>query len=60
EFAVRDPDEYLVIFTEPTSDPPSTTEPSCYSRLDHVPRHRLGAQAPRRAWNHLADVALYI
>lgn len=28
EFAVRDPDGYLVIFTEPTDDPPTTAEPS--------------------------------
>lgn len=27
EFALRDPDEYLLIFTEPTDEPPSTTEP---------------------------------
>ena len=27
EFAVRDPDGYLVIFTEPTTDPPTTAEP---------------------------------
>jgi catechol 2,3-dioxygenase-like lactoylglutathione lyase family enzyme len=27
EFAVRDPDGYLVIFTEPTDDPPTTEEP---------------------------------
>ena len=27
EFAVRDPDGYLVIFTEPTDDPPTTAEP---------------------------------
>jgi catechol 2,3-dioxygenase-like lactoylglutathione lyase family enzyme len=28
EFAVRDPDGYLVIFTEPTDDAPTTAEPS--------------------------------
>lgn len=28
EFAVRDPDGYLVIFTEPTDDPPTTEEPA--------------------------------
>lgn len=28
EFAVRDPDGYLVIFTEPTSEPPTTSEPA--------------------------------
>ncbi|MFI5174256.1 MAG: VOC family protein [Terriglobia bacterium] len=27
EFAVRDPDGYLIIFTEETSDPPTTSEP---------------------------------
>lgn len=27
EFALRDPDGYLVIFTEPTSEPPTTNEP---------------------------------
>jgi catechol 2,3-dioxygenase-like lactoylglutathione lyase family enzyme len=27
EFAVRDPDGYLVIFTEPTDEPPTTPEP---------------------------------
>lgn len=27
EFAIRDPDGYLVIFTEPTDDPPTTSEP---------------------------------
>jgi catechol 2,3-dioxygenase-like lactoylglutathione lyase family enzyme len=27
EFAIRDPDQYLVIFTEPTDDKPSTAEP---------------------------------
>jgi hypothetical protein len=27
EFAVRDPDGYLVIFTEPTDEAPTTTEP---------------------------------
>lgn len=27
EFAVRDPDGYLVIFTEPTNEPPTTSEP---------------------------------
>ena len=27
EFAVRDPHGYLVIFTEPTDDPPTTEEP---------------------------------
>ncbi len=27
EFAVRDPDRYLLIFTEETSDPPTTSEP---------------------------------
>lgn len=27
EFAVRDPDGYLVIFTEPTDEPPTTAEP---------------------------------
>lgn len=27
EFALRDPDGYLVIFTEPTDDPPTTNEP---------------------------------
>jgi catechol 2,3-dioxygenase-like lactoylglutathione lyase family enzyme len=27
EFAVRDPDGYLVIFSEETTDPPTTTEP---------------------------------
>ena len=28
EFAVRDPDDYLLIFSEPTDDPPTTGEPS--------------------------------
>lgn len=28
EFAVRDPDGYLVIFTEPTDDSPTTEEPA--------------------------------
>jgi catechol 2,3-dioxygenase-like lactoylglutathione lyase family enzyme len=27
EFAMRDPDGYLIIFTEPTNDPPTTSEP---------------------------------
>jgi catechol 2,3-dioxygenase-like lactoylglutathione lyase family enzyme len=27
EFALRDPDAYLVIFTEQTDDPPTTAEP---------------------------------
>jgi catechol 2,3-dioxygenase-like lactoylglutathione lyase family enzyme len=27
EFAIRDPDRYLVVFTEPTDDPPTTDEP---------------------------------
>jgi catechol 2,3-dioxygenase-like lactoylglutathione lyase family enzyme len=27
EFAIRDPDGYLVIFTEPTEEPPTTPEP---------------------------------
>ena len=27
EFAVRDPNGYLIIFTEPTNDPPTTNEP---------------------------------
>lgn len=27
EFAIRDPDSYLVVFTEPTEDPPTTDEP---------------------------------
>ena len=27
EFALRDPDGYLVIFSEETTDPPTTTEP---------------------------------
>lgn len=27
EFALRDPDGYLIIFTEPTDDPPTTSEP---------------------------------
>lgn len=27
EFAIRDPDARLVIFTEPTDDPPTTSEP---------------------------------
>lgn len=27
EFAVRDPDGYLLIFTETTNDPPTTDEP---------------------------------
>jgi catechol 2,3-dioxygenase-like lactoylglutathione lyase family enzyme len=27
EFALRDPDGYLIIFTEPTNEPPSTSEP---------------------------------
>lgn len=27
EFGLRDPDGYLVIFTEPTDDPPTTHEP---------------------------------
>jgi len=27
EFAVRDPNRYLLIFTEVTTDPPSTSEP---------------------------------
>ena len=28
EFAVRDPDGYLIIFTEPTNEPPTTSEPA--------------------------------
>lgn len=28
EFALRDPDAYLVIFTEPTEEQPTTSEPS--------------------------------
>ncbi len=28
EFAVRDPDDYLVIFTEPTEEAPTTGEPA--------------------------------
>lgn len=27
EFALRDPDGYLIIFSEPTDDPPTTIEP---------------------------------
>jgi hypothetical protein len=27
EFAIRDPDRYVIIFTEPTDDPPTTSEP---------------------------------
>jgi hypothetical protein len=27
EFALRDPNGYLVIFTEPTEEPPTTSEP---------------------------------
>ncbi len=27
EFAIRDPDSYLIVFTEPTDDPPTTAEP---------------------------------
>jgi catechol 2,3-dioxygenase-like lactoylglutathione lyase family enzyme len=27
EFAIRDPDRYLIIFTEPTGEPPTTSEP---------------------------------
>jgi catechol 2,3-dioxygenase-like lactoylglutathione lyase family enzyme len=27
EFAIRDPDGYLIIFTEPTDEPPTTREP---------------------------------
>ena len=27
EFAIRDPDGYLIIFTEPTDAPPTTSEP---------------------------------
>jgi catechol 2,3-dioxygenase-like lactoylglutathione lyase family enzyme len=27
EFAIRDADGYLIVFTEPTDDPPTTSEP---------------------------------
>jgi hypothetical protein len=27
EFAIRDPDRYLIIFTEPTDEPTTTREP---------------------------------
>jgi hypothetical protein len=27
EFAIRDPDHYLIIFTEPTDERPTTSEP---------------------------------
>lgn len=27
EFAIRDPDRYVIIFTEPTDEPPTTSEP---------------------------------
>jgi catechol 2,3-dioxygenase-like lactoylglutathione lyase family enzyme len=27
EFAIRDPDRYLIVFTEPTDEPPTTSEP---------------------------------